>query len=77
MIHFYRSCSVVSGIYFLSQKNFGVCRCSATHVQWRVWGSVSLVGGLSHRLCEVQDPSALSGWEASGLHEDLHGCLAH
>lgn len=61
----------------LPQNNFGLRRYSSTHVQWWIWGSLSLVGGLSHRLCEVQDPGTLFNWEAEGLHEDLHQYHAH
>lgn len=57
----------------ISFYNTYLCRCSSTHVQWRIWWSMFLVGGLSNRLCEVQDPGVLLSWETRGLHENFPG----
>lgn len=61
----------------LPQNNCGVCRYSSTHVQRWIWGSLPLVGGLSYRLRQVQDPGVLLSWEARGFHENLHGYHTH
>ncbi|KAM6933174.1 solute carrier family 25 member 15a isoform 2-T2 [Xenentodon cancila] len=55
----------------------GQKRDSSSDVQWWLWWSLSLAGGLSNRLCEVQDPGLLLNWEARGLHEDFHGYHAN
>lgn len=56
---------------------FGFCRDSSSDVQRWVWWGLSVDGGLSHRLCEVQDPGALFSWKTTGLQEDFLGNCTH